>query len=331
MQIGEVVEIKTAFKPNQRDDEGNNLPLGSIKVRVGGTGKIIGNILHRWCRPSKFIRRIPLIGEQVTMYSGPVHDTTDGIVKGIGYYYDYPFNCTDDLALNQLPKTWLRGDNAQGGIDPPGKSFPNPPTKVLNIQPYEGDDLWESRFGSTIRMGSSLTNSSGYSKKATWQGSNGDPITIIAVSKPSGGSGYRVEDISKDDSSIYITTGQKIIKFKSADGKNLDAKKISAYSSPQVILNASQVVLNSTVDDTYILAKNKNIISAPTVVLQDEKYKVTLSDLMDYIEELVKLVNDFATGKTPAATPAGPTASVTTAAKFTKLAIADFKKNFTMP
>ena len=149
--------------------------------------------------------------------------------------------------------------------------------------------------------------------------------------RPSGGNGYRIEDISKDDSSVYLTTSQKLIKFKAADGNNLEAKKISAYGDPQVVLQASQVVINATVDNAYVLAKKKSIISSEEVVLQDKTYKATLTDILEYINELAKLVNDFATGKTPAATPAGPTATITTAPNFTKLAIADFKQKFKLP
>jgi len=50
-RIGEVIEIKKAFKSGQSDDEGNHLPLGSIKCRVGGDRRISGNIRHIWARP----------------------------------------------------------------------------------------------------------------------------------------------------------------------------------------------------------------------------------------------------------------------------------------
>ena len=44
--VGEVTEIEKAFKSGQKDDNGDALPLGSIKCRVGGDHRISGNILH---------------------------------------------------------------------------------------------------------------------------------------------------------------------------------------------------------------------------------------------------------------------------------------------
>lgn len=339
--IGEVMEIKKAFKSGQKDDEGNTLPLGSIKVRLGGHSRISGNILHVWARPAYFdARRIPLIGEQVMIFLAPAHDQTDGISKPNNHYYLNPINTTDDLVLHQLPGVWLRekGTGIGGGglssPPKPGDSFPAQPTKVNNIQPFEGDTIIESRLGSSIRLGSSLTNFSPYDESPTWQGSNGDPITILRVKKPQGGGGaskYTIEDLKNDDSSIYLTTGQKLTNVSVAFSKNLDAQKIPTFSGNQVLVDSEQVVLNAREKMLILNAKEKSVLAGKEVVFQSDTHNVNLDDLMTYIKDILSEVTNLASATAQFATPAGPTAASTNVAQFQKLLNADFNTKFKTP
>ena len=339
VQVGEVTVIEKAFKSGQKDDEGNTLPLGSIKVRVGGANHISGNVLHRWCRPAWFgTRRVPLVGEHVLIFPGPVHDATDGIVKTIGYYYISPVNATDDLVLHQMPRVFWRAKgnaNPAGGDVKPGKSFPNNPKKVDFIQPFEGDELFESRLGSSMRFGSSVSSTGQYEQKPTWQGSNGDPITILRVLKPEGGPGgspkYTIEDISKDDSSVYLTSGQKLQKIKGGFDKNLDVKQLATFGKPQVVLNAQRIVLNATDDMAMLIGAKKSIVTGKEVIFQSDKYNVNLDDLMDYVKKIVQKVTDLTSGTKFFATPAGPTSTATSVAEWQTMLNVEFKTNFELP
>lgn len=315
-KIAEVMEVKTAFKSKQKDDEGNDLPLGSIKVRMWGQSSIIGNIRHIWARPSQFTRRIPLKGEQVMVFHGPISDITDGIVKTNGYYYINPINATDDLVLHQHPKIWWRqkGNGAVDAATPPKHyTFPDPPKKIDNIQIYEADDIIESRFGSSFRFGSTVKgNTSVYEKQQTWQGgANGDPITIIRIKKPDGASGppkYTIEDLMQDESSMYMTVSQKLMKTQVAFKKNLDAIKIPMFSKPQILMDSDRIVLNAKNDMAIINSAKKSILCGDKVILQSSKYFVDLDALMDYIDKLTDLFFQVVSGQAPLATPSGPTA-----------------------
>ena len=84
MIVAEVVETRKSFKPNQSDDKGNKLPLGSIECKIGGHQSNLGQIVSVWARPASFNRRIPLIGESVILIPAPVNDWSTSGIKGIG-------------------------------------------------------------------------------------------------------------------------------------------------------------------------------------------------------------------------------------------------------
>ena len=129
-------------------------------------------------------------------------------------------------------------------------------TEQSNIQPlmpFEGHIMYEGRFGNSLRFGSTAKSLSLYANNWSSVGKNGDPITILRNGQPinSTNEGWIpiTEDINNDLSSIYLTSFQKI-PFKS--------KFLSEYIQPQVILNSSRIVINST-SDSIVLNSPKNI------------------------------------------------------------------------
>ena len=243
MFIAEVVETKWAYRSGLKDPDGNPLPLGSIEVRIGAHQSNLGQVRNIFARPAVFTRRMPLIGEQVLIMNGPVNDWSSSSNKGSGYMYYSPLNGTDDLVLHKFPRLWKRQGLAPGGSsgqrkadkEEPGYTFPKNPKPVDPLQPFEGDDLYEGRFGQSIRFGSTIQggDSSIYEKKPTWKGSgNTDPLLILRVKKTEGGSNkYTVEDLSKDESSIYLTSKQSLNSFKPGFDKNQDVKQIGNWQS----------------------------------------------------------------------------------------------------
>jgi len=134
------------------------------------------------------------------------------------------------------------------------------------LLPFEGDRILEGRWGNSIRFGSTVTGSVN-----TWSsiGTNGDPITILR-----NGQGVQtdegwiptIEDINNDDSSIYLTSTQKIplqsraVKinqyFSYPDsGKPTDPNQ---YAGKQIILNSGRLILNTT-QDHLLLSSQKSI------------------------------------------------------------------------
>lgn len=341
MVVGEVIEIKKAFKPNQSDNDGDQLALGSILVRLNGGASNLGQVRNVWARPAVFTRRIPLIGEHVTIIAAPTHDnTTDGF-NGIGYMYYNPINVTDDISVHNFHSLFAR-DQAKKA--PSKAKIPHDKGKVGYsfpvgrgidpIQPFEGDDIIEGRLGQSLRFGSSVVGDlSNYSKKPTWKGgSNGDPLIILRASMEGGdGSKYAIEDLSKDNASIYIATKQMLTKFKAGFKKNLDVKTAANWSGEgQILLDADRVIINSKTDKTFIIGATEVVVTGDRILFQDGTYKVYLDELMDFLKAWLTSDKDLALGSKQYATAAGPTATATNMADYVKYSTVDWQK-FKLP
>lgn len=342
MFIGEVVESSYSFKSGQKDpDTGDILPIGSLQIRIGGSENNTGQVRNIFARPAVFNRRVAHIGDFVYVISAPVNDWSTSRQKGVGFLYFSPINSTDDLAAHTFPRMWKRKGLASGGggaerksdREEPGYTWPKNPTPLDRLQPFEGDDLIEGRTGHSIRLGSTIEGDlSVYEKKTTWQGGkNGDPILILRASKPTGdGRKYAIEDISKDASSIYMTSMQKLSKLKAGFDKNMDAKQIGQKEIAQIVVDSDRVVLNAKKDMLFLIGKEKAILTGKKVILQSDKYKVDLDELMDFLKKWLGEDTKLHQGSTQLSTASGPTAVSTAVAKYIQLQTADFQK-FKMP
>lgn len=347
------METKTAFKPNQRDFDGNVLPIGSIELRIGGKDTNLGQVRNIFARPATWCRRVPLIGEQVYVIVSPMNSTTTDGVGNFGYMYFSPVNATDDLVLHYFPSLFKRDQVKK--LPAPGKrlhdqkevghTFPKKPRKTDNLQPFEGDDLFEGRLGSSIRFGSTVSsgNTGVYDKKPTWKGStHTDPITILRVKKPSGGGNqnigkigdkfksyakYTIEDLGKDDASIYLATTQKLSTFSAGFKKNSDVKSIGNWTgNSQIIMDAERVVINARKDKAFIIGNKEVVITGQRVLLQDGTYKVYLDDLMNFLKKWLGEDAKLAAGSAQYSTSCGPTSVATNMGQYQKLKSADFNK-----
>lgn len=343
MFIAEVVETKMAYKPNQKDEQGNPLPLGSIQIRIGSHQSNLGQVRNVYARPAYFNKRIPLIGEMILVVNGPVNDWSTSANKGTGFMYFSALNTTDDLTLHTFPKLWKRkGLVSSGGAgerksdkEEPGYSFPKNPKKVFNIQPFEGDDIYEGRFGQSIRFGSTVDgDTSIYEKKPTWKGgTNGDPLLILRIKKPDGGgqNKYIIEDLNEDQSSIYLTSTQKLQSLKPGFDKNQDVKQASNWAAgSQILLDSDRLVLNAKKNILFLIGKEKAVVTGKKVVFQSDKYKVDLDELIDFLKKWLDEDKALASGQAQYSTASGPTAVATNMAKYITLSTSDFQK-FKMP
>lgn len=352
MIVAEVVETKTAFKPNQKDNLGNSLPIGSIEIRLGGRDSNLGAVNNVFARPASWNRRIPLIGEQVLVVLVPANNTATDGVAGFGYMYICPLNSTDDLVLHSFPSLFKRTQSKT--LPPPGQrlhdqkevgyTFPKKPKKTDNLQPFEGDDLFEGRLGQSIRFGSTVEGRmSVYDKKPTWKGgSNTDPVIVLRLKKPSGASNqntgkvgnkyksyakYTIEDLGDDDASIYMATTQKLTKFSPGFSRNMDVKKSPNWSGKsQIVLDAERVVINSRKDKTMIIGASEVIVTGKDVLFQDDTYKVYLKDLMKFLKAWLDADTNLATGTAQYSTACGPTSVATNLGTYQKMKNVDFSK-----
>lgn len=194
-------------------------PLGKRKTTA------ISNSGNKPAYPmSGFIKNYPLINEIVMIVTGPSDELNDNYSNQKLFYFS-PYNLWNDSNHNAFPdledladylnnyknNPGYAGSATQAPEYPLGYTFKE--KYVRNLQPFEGDVILQSRFGQSIRFGSTvalLRDSNTWSKF----GPNGDPITIISNQQGTrpGSTKFEtlVEDINRDGSSIYMTSTQQI-------------------------------------------------------------------------------------------------------------------------
>jgi hypothetical protein len=211
-------------------------------------------------------KKLPLVNEIVFLLSQPdtsIFELTSGNTE---YYVDivslwnsnhhnaYP---TQQLLPESQQKDYIQtqAGNVRRVTDQSteiflGKTFIER-SNIHPLLPFEGDVIYEGRWGNSIRIGSTVADTSN-----NWSsvGINGDPILIIR-----NGQGIQteegwvptVEDINNDESSIYATSTQKIpLKASSTlyDSYKTAPTSPDQYAGKQIIITSGRLVFNSSVD-----------------------------------------------------------------------------------
>lgn len=192
-------------------------------------------------------KQFPVEDEIVAIITGPSYNLNESSTAQSKYYFS-PFALWVNTHHNKFPNlitygnkakktTPTRRDIEQGISIPQSKSATRPTTdiaekdSVLSLKPFLGDIIMESRWGSSIRFGS--TSKPGTTNPWSKSGTEGDPITIITNGHPSGSGDpfvLLVEDVNTDKSSIWLTTTQEIEIQDIKDNFSLE----SFYTQPNV-------------------------------------------------------------------------------------------------
>ena len=148
-------------------------------------------------------------------------------------------------------------------------------SNVIDIHPllpYEGDIIYEGRFGNSIRFGSTVKKAK-YSNDWSSDGNDGDPITIIRNGQSYDQLGVdgstnpwvpSVENINNDQSSIYLASTQKIpltlasTGLTSYDELTETPQSPDLFSGNQILLNSGRLVFNAK-NDHIILNADKSV------------------------------------------------------------------------
>lgn len=200
--------------------------LGAILVKLIDVDKKSEDKITRIALPADLnIIKYPLPGELVFLFNGIGSFTLKNRI-GSQLFYLNNITANNSIAFNSNPyfstlKTTktiqaatdngyeVRFENRLKNL----KSFKKPwPSNEVNekqpLKSFEGDFLLQGRLGSSIRLGSTIVQADNnpWSNKG---GINGDAITVISVSKAKGDTS-RLEDVNKDDASIYLCQSQTI-------------------------------------------------------------------------------------------------------------------------
>lgn len=254
-QIGRVKSIVLGpYKGGTKEldpDYSSPADLGKIKYELLysplGTS-FSGGVSEPAWPMSGFLKHYPVVNEIVLILTGPSDSLNDSYSNQKRFYFP-PYNLWNDSNHNAFPNLNEWADFLNNSANQPGYSgnsvaAPKLPLGytfgekfVRNLQPFEGDIILQSRFGQSIRFGSTVPE---HKKSNTWSnsGNTDDPITIITNEQ-----GYRaelskldtfIEDINRDGSSIYMTSTQEI---------NIDLSAFPLNSFKTTIKPVTQTVL----------------------------------------------------------------------------------------
>ena len=228
------------------------------------------------------IKQYPLINELVPIIYLTDTDVTSNTTS-LSAYYLPPINIWNSQVHNAIPSTNVLPTSQQKDYQQVeagsvrritdqsteinlGQTFSE--DNVIDIHPllpYEGDIIYEGRFGNSLRLGSTVNNTK---IPNTWSsvGENGSPIFIIRNGQgPLTTESWipTVEDINNDKSSIYLTSTQQIPLFPASNRtdsyrKSTLPETVKTYSGEQIILNSGRLVFNAK-NDSIILGAEKSI------------------------------------------------------------------------
>lgn len=135
-------------------------------------------------------------------------------------------------------------------------------SNIFPLQPFEGDSIYQGRWGNSIRLTSTAPGKNNWSSTGT----QGDAITIIRNGQTDdtakNGWDFTTEDINTDASSVYLTTTQKI-PFQAASTNYFSYKENTPtlpdqYTGKQILINSGRLIFNSS-EDHLMLSSAKSI------------------------------------------------------------------------
>ena len=225
------------------------------------------------------IKSLPVVNEIVYIISLPGPNAQRNPSGGEELYYFQTVNIWNSVHHNALPNSIANDpsnaqkyssteagveiqSDVQGNKIQLGLTFKER-NNIRNLQPFEGDILLEGRWGNTMRLGSTVSNSTP-SNMWSNSGVNGEPIIILKNGQTNSEADPwipQVENINSDMSSIYLTSNQQI----PIEGASVD---YNSYTSPpenpniftgeQVLINSGRLYFNAK-KDSILLSANTSI------------------------------------------------------------------------
>jgi len=133
------------------------------------------------------------------------------------------------------------------------------------LLPFVGDNIYQGRFGNSIRLGSTNIGDSEGINEWSQTGSSGDPITIIRNGQPKKtpkqGFKHITEEINNDLTSLYLTSTQTIpIDLASTNFRSFSTPPTSSanYNEPQIIFSSNRIIANAK-KESILLSARKSI------------------------------------------------------------------------
>lgn len=292
---------------------GQNFPPGTIVVQKmqRGTKSTLGASLTYAFPLELADYATPLLGEHVWLYSSP-----DGSGRPTNrWYYSKIVNIHNTLNTNSLPDIYdltVQPSNIssyqQGGIRLQTGEAPEPEyishteQEIAPLQPYEGDRLISSRYGSAIRFSSNINKGQSAYFKSTmpWKGAGtNSPIIMLTSGLVKSTEFYTIEKPDEDKSYIYLASDQGIT-MTAAQRKFGTAKSPSNYNDGQIIIGSDRLFFNARHDDITLVSKS-------TVNIATSNWATDMDTFFTVIEALTQELVNLSQGTATFSTGTGPT------------------------
>jgi hypothetical protein len=284
-KIGKVFGVVTTENtPTKKQFQraGGFLAIGSVfYLNYKGSENINGNNLDSFfdsCNIAKPFdtsnQNYPLVGELVLLETLPSAGSQLSPNSNQTYYIG-----TINLFNNQQQNSLT--DN------PLGKTFTEK-ADIRSLLAFEGDRIYQGRKGNGIRFGSTVKYHADLNEWSS-TGNDGDPITIMVngyVTTDTGSLSPNIEEINKEQSSIYLTSTQLLpLTPDRNDTLNSLTKPLTPnkYLFPQVIINSDRITLNSKKDEVMIFAKTNVEINTNNIINLNAGNRVHLNTKYIYL------------------------------------------------
>jgi|TARA_B110000858_G_scaffold7860_1_gene8460 hypothetical protein len=302
--IARVIDISLNSNSEIFNNSGGWAGIGSIKFQqldISVTPSSKNEESTTFAKPiTGQLKNYPLVNELVLIFRGPSTKQTQ-ITNTKNFYYINTVAIWGNQHINAYPDSYFTNTDLAPSMGKSNdeilagstnKNTTQTTTIPLNgnsggtfeekgnihpILPFAGDNIFEGRFGNSIRLGNT-SKTGGLQNNWSSTGDNGSPITILKNGQPSSGSskGFEpiVEDINTDPTSIYLTSTQNIpievasSKQDSGEGSTVPFSNLAkqtpqspkSYNAPQVILNSGRLLFNSTTD-CIMMSSQKSILA----------------------------------------------------------------------
>lgn len=314
--LGVVVNTDALFskitKNSSKTTSEQNYPPGTILVRRAQMGAKLstGTITIAAYPLDLSDLTVPLVGEHVWLYNA-----TDGNSRlSKRWYYSKIVNVHNTLNTNVLPDIYdvtvqeSRSKSYQQGglrISQPSGVAPeyisHTEQEIAPLQPYEGDRLISSRYGSAIRFSSNINKGqSNYFKPTTpWKGSGtNSPIIMLTSGLVKSTDFYTIENPNEDKSYIYLASDQSIT-MSPAQAKIGTAQPPANYTNGQIVIGSDRLFFNARRDDISLVSKTTVNVATPAWAIDMDKFFTIIESLTQELVNLAQGSATFATGAGP--------------------------------
>lgn len=251
---------------------------GRVQFRILPAYQTVARKDLPWADPiMPYQSTVPIIGEYVLVFKASILNR---------YFYIGPLNVSRNITINNAPlvgdvvenaRTSATSNKTVGQMIANGVATAintlkntvsneklvnyNPPSDVQPIKAYEGDVIFQGRYGNSIRLGSSQMHQADGKDADTIQYPNivirtGQSKNSLKTGTDS--SALTIEDLSGDASSIYLTTNETIPFIPSTKDSNIFlysvADRPGSFSGAQLIASSDRIVMNSKMESIFLFS-----------------------------------------------------------------------------